>query len=167
MLLTEIHFLAERSKKTRVPLVSVCQTVQECSLTEAVIIAEPFTADDIEVAVNKLPSRSTQSISRATMSPMINALTNATVASVVATIEEDTEVPVPRRTTTEANQPDLIWQLPSKASCQPIIPTHGEIATSSRSTCTDPYLYPRPILPYKICNFAIIIIFYVIDVRSY
>ena len=43
--------------------------------------------------------RSTQSISRATMSPMINALTNATVASVVATIEEDTEVPVPRRTT--------------------------------------------------------------------
>ena len=36
------------------------------------------------------------------MSPMINALTNATctVASVViATVEEDTEVPVPGRTT--------------------------------------------------------------------
>ena len=33
------------------------------------------------------------------MSPTINALTNATVASVVVTIEEETEVPVPRRTT--------------------------------------------------------------------
>ena len=35
------------------------------------------------------------------MSPLINALTNATVASVihVATVEDDTEVPVPRRTT--------------------------------------------------------------------
>ena len=31
---------------------------------------------------------------------MINALTNATVASVIATVEDDTEVPaVPRRTT--------------------------------------------------------------------
>ena len=55
--------------------------------------------DDIEVAINELSPHSTQSISRATMSPMINALTNATVASVIATIEEDTEVPVPRRTT--------------------------------------------------------------------
>ena len=33
------------------------------------------------------------------MSPMINALTNATAASVIATVEEDTEVAVPRRTT--------------------------------------------------------------------
>ena len=33
------------------------------------------------------------------MSPMINSLTNATVASVIATVEDDTEVPVPRRTT--------------------------------------------------------------------
>ena len=33
------------------------------------------------------------------MSPMINALTNATVASVIATVEDDTEVPAPRRTT--------------------------------------------------------------------
>ena len=33
------------------------------------------------------------------MSPLINALTNATVASVIATVEDDTEVPVPRRTT--------------------------------------------------------------------
>ena len=60
------------------------------------------TADDIEahVAVNELSPRSTQSISRATMSPVINALTNATVAAVIATVEEDTEVlPVPRRTT--------------------------------------------------------------------
>ena len=54
---------------------------------------------DIEVAVNELSPRSTQSISRATMSPMINALTNATVAAVIASVEEDTEVPVPRRTT--------------------------------------------------------------------
>ena len=33
------------------------------------------------------------------MSPMINALTNATVASVIGAVEDDTEVPVPRRTT--------------------------------------------------------------------
>ena len=69
------------------------------------VIAEPFTADDVEVpvAVNELSPRSTQSISRATMSPMINALTtctcNARVAAVTASVEEDTEVPVPRRTT--------------------------------------------------------------------
>ena len=62
-------------------------------------MTEPFTADDIEVAVNELSPRSTQSISRATMSPMTNALTNATVAAVIASVEEDTEVPVPRRTT--------------------------------------------------------------------
>ena len=91
------------SPLSRPPLCNSCgfrhgPTHVQCSLTEAVI-AEPFTADDIEVAVNELPPRSTQSTSRATMSPMINALTNATVASVVATIEEDTEVPVPRRTT--------------------------------------------------------------------
>ena len=55
----------------------------------------------IEIAVNELSPRSTQSIERATMSPMINALTNATVASVhvIATVENDTEVTVPRRTT--------------------------------------------------------------------
>ena len=62
-------------------------------------MAEPFTADDTEVAVNALSPCSTQSVSRATMSPMINALTNATVAGVIAFVEEDTEVPVPRRTT--------------------------------------------------------------------
>ena len=39
------------------------------------------------------------SVSRTTMSPMISALTNATVAAVIASVEEDTEVPVPRRTT--------------------------------------------------------------------
>ena len=33
------------------------------------------------------------------MSPMINSLTNATVAAVMASVDEDTEVPVPRRTT--------------------------------------------------------------------
>ena len=33
------------------------------------------------------------------MSPLINALTNATVASVMATVVDDTEVPVPRSTT--------------------------------------------------------------------
>ena len=33
------------------------------------------------------------------MTPMINALTNATVASVIATVEEGIEVTVPRRTT--------------------------------------------------------------------
>ena len=60
---------------------------------------EPFTADDIEVAVNELSPRSTQSISCTTMSPVINALTNATVAAVMASVEEDTEVPVLRRTT--------------------------------------------------------------------
>ena len=32
------------------------------------------------------------------MSPMINALTNATVASVTATVKDDTEVTAPRRT---------------------------------------------------------------------
>ena len=48
---------------------------------------------------------------------------------------------------------DLIWQLPSKASYQRTIPMLGEIATSSRSTCPDPYLYSRPILSYKTCNF--------------
>ena len=77
-------------------------TCTQCSLittNDTTVITEPFTADDIEVAVNELSPRSTQSISRATMSPMINALTNATVAAVIASVEEDTEVPVPRRTT--------------------------------------------------------------------
>ena len=52
-----------------------------------------------QTAVNKLSPRSTQSTKRAAMSPMINALANATVASVMATVEDDTEVTVPRRTT--------------------------------------------------------------------
>ena len=47
------------------------------------IITEPFTAVDVEIAVNEnveiavneVSPRSTQSIERATMSPMINALT--------------------------------------------------------------------------------------------
>jgi hypothetical protein len=91
------------SPLSRPPLCNSCNfrhgpTYTQCSVIEAVI-AEPFTADDIEVAVNELSPRSTQSISRATMSPMINALTNATVATVIASVEEDTEVPVPRRTT--------------------------------------------------------------------
>ena len=65
------------------------------------VITEPFTADDVEVAVNELSPRSTQSAERANMSPMINALTNATctVASIIAMVKGDTEVPVPRRTT--------------------------------------------------------------------
>ena len=48
-------------------------TYTQCSLiqTNEAAIAEPFTADDIEVAINELSPRSTQSISRATMSPMI------------------------------------------------------------------------------------------------
>ena len=77
-------------------------TYTQCSLipTNEAVITEPFTADDVEGAVNVFDSpRSTQSIERTTMSPMINALTNATVAAVIAPVEEDTEVPVPRRTT--------------------------------------------------------------------
>ena len=52
-------------------------THTQCPLitTNEAVITEPFTADDIEVAVNDLSPRSTQSISRATMSPLINALT--------------------------------------------------------------------------------------------
>ena len=76
-------------------------TYVQCSLLtdNDNIITEPFTAEDVEVAVNELSPRSTQSVERATMSPMINALTNATVAAVIASVDEDTEVPVPRRTT--------------------------------------------------------------------
>ena len=55
----------------------------------------------------ELSHRSTQSNSRATMSPLINALTNATVASVIATVENDTKVPVPRRTTTRSQSARL------------------------------------------------------------
>ena len=94
------------SPLSRPPFCNSCNfrhgpTYTQCRLidTDDAVITEPFTADDIEVAVNELSPRSTQSIERTTMSPMINALTNATVASVVATIEEDTEVTVPRRTT--------------------------------------------------------------------
>ena len=79
-------------------------TYTQCSLittNDNAVITEPFTADDVEVAVNELSPRSTQSAERATMSPMINALTNATctVASIIAMVKGDTEVPVPRRTT--------------------------------------------------------------------
>ena len=70
----------------------------------AIVRGEPFAADGIEVAVNDLSPRSTQSISRATTSPLINALTNATVAAVIATVEDDTEVPVPRDELPGANQ---------------------------------------------------------------
>ena len=94
------------SPLSRPPFCNSCNfrhgpTHTQCQLiaTDDIVITEPFTADDIEVAVNELSPRSTQSISRATMSPMINALTNATVAAVIASVEEDTEVPVPRRTT--------------------------------------------------------------------
>ena len=78
------------SPLSRPPFCNSCNfrhgpTCTQCSLAEAAI-AEPFTADDIEVAVNELSPRSTQSISRATMSPMINALTNATVAAVIRLI---------------------------------------------------------------------------------
>ena len=70
----------------------------QCSRTEA-IITEPFTADDIETAINELSPCSNQSTKHATTSPMINTLTNATVASVTAMVEDDTEVTMPRRTT--------------------------------------------------------------------
>jgi len=40
-----------------------------------------------------------ESTERAAMSPMINALTHATVTAVIASVDEDTEAPVPRRTT--------------------------------------------------------------------
>ena len=40
-------------------------------------------AEDVEVAVNELSPRSTQSIERATMSPTINALTNDTASYAV------------------------------------------------------------------------------------
>ena len=36
-------------------------------------------------------------------------------------------------------------------------PTLGETETLIRSTCTDPYLYPRPISSYKICNLVFIL----------
>ena len=92
------------SPLSRPPFCNSCEfhhgpTYTQCSLTtnNDAVIAEPFTADDIEVAVNELSPRSTQNTS--TTSPMINALTNTTVASVIATIEDDTEVIAPRRTT--------------------------------------------------------------------
>ena len=95
------------SPLSRPPFCNSCEfrhgpTYAQCSLittNNTTVITEPFTADDIELAVNELSPRSTQSTERATMSPMINALTNATVASVIATVEDDTEVPAPRRTT--------------------------------------------------------------------
>ena len=44
------------------------------------------------IPIDELSPRSTQSISRATMSPTINALTKATVAAVIASVEEGTPV---------------------------------------------------------------------------
>ena len=119
-----------------------------------------------KVGTSQLSPCSTQSVSRATMSPMTNALTNAAVAAVTASVEEDTAQKCPhrpRRTTRQegANQPDLIiWQLPSTASHQQTISMLGEIVTSSRSICTD----PRPISSCKVCNF--VFISHVVDVRS-
>ena len=55
-----------------------------------------------------------------------------------------------------ANQPDLIWQLPSKASYRPTIPTLGETVTSSRSTNADPHLTLTQSYPTK---FTIAILF--------
>ena len=77
------------SPLSRPPLCNSCEfrhgpTYTQCSLITTnndAVIAEPFAADDVEEAVNELPPRPTQSIERATMSPMINALTNATVAA--------------------------------------------------------------------------------------
>ena len=114
---------------------------------------EPFTADDVEAAVNELTPSPTQSIERTTTSPMINALTNATVASVIGTVEDDTGVPMPRRTTRSQSTRLLIWQLPLKASYRPTILMPGETATSSRATCTDPYPYLRPTSSYKVYNY--------------
>ena len=97
------------SPHSRPPFCNSCEfhhgpTYTQCPLitTNEAVITEPFTADDIEVAVNELSPRSTQNTSHATTSPLINALTNAIVASVVATVEDDTEAPVPRRTTTRS-----------------------------------------------------------------
>ena len=60
----------------------MAQHKTQCHLktTNDPVITEPFTT--YEVAVNELSPRSTQSVERFTMSPMINALTNTTVASV-------------------------------------------------------------------------------------
>ena len=63
------------------------------------------------------------------------------------------------------NQPDLIWQLPSKASCRPTIPTLGETETSNRSTSTDPYLHPRSILfptKFTIAIFVFMLLMFVL-----
>ena len=105
-------------------------TYTQCQLVTAneAVVTEPFTADDIKGAVNELSPRSLP-----TMSSMINTLTNATVASAMASDEDDTEEPVPEELP-GANQPDEIWQLPSKASYQPTISTLGETATSASPT---------------------------------
>ena len=95
------------SPLSRPPLCTSCEfrhgpTYTQCSLittNDNAVITEPFTADDVEAAVNELTPSPTQSIERTTTSPMINALTNATVASVIGTVEDDTEVPMSRRTT--------------------------------------------------------------------
>ena len=157
------------SPLSRPPLCNSCNfrhgpTYTQCSLTETVI-AEPFTADDIEVAVNELSPRSNQSIERATMSPMINALTNAAVAPVIATVEEDTEVAVPRRTTRSQS-----FRLNLAATFEGFVPANNPNAWRDRDlgrtdlqVLTDPYLYPS-ILSYNIHNHEFI---YVIDICSY
>ena len=99
------------------------------------IITEPFTAEDVETAVNDMSPCSTQSAERATTSPMTNALTSATVAAVIASVEEDTEAPVLRRTTRSrstrlnlaatfegfvpANNPADTWQ--DRDSCELVL----------------------------------------------
>ena len=158
------------SPLSRPPLCNSCNfrhgpTYTQCPLTEAVI-AEPFTADDIEVAVNELSPRSTQSVSRATMSPMINALTNATVAAVIASVEEDTEVPVPSRTTRSQSA-----RLNLAATFEGFVPANNPNAwrdrTSNRPTSADPYLYPHSISFPTIFTIAILFYRSNIDIRSY
>ena len=69
----------------------MAQHVPNVPATRQAVIAEPFAADDIETAVNKLSPRPNQSVERAAVSPMINALTNAAVAAVMASVDKDTE----------------------------------------------------------------------------
>ena len=110
---------------SRPPFCDSCRpTYVQCSLfnDNDNIITEPFIADDVEIAINDLSPRSTQSVEPTTMSPMVNALTNATVALV----EDDTETPAQRRIESQgAGQPDLIWQLLLKDLFQPITLTLG------------------------------------------
>ena len=75
-------------------------------------------------------------------SSVLNTPTNTTVASV--TVEEDTEVTVPRRTTmTQSVRLDLAATFEGFA-----LANNGEIMTPSRSTSTYLHLYPHPILRF-------------------